>query len=113
MSDDLQPMVLSVCSYCRAGAGGECHTPGCAFCRSTAPDLPLAATLGRDELVEALAVAEGEYDGCPWETIPERPVHGDDPGWSQADYRQRAEAVLTAAGVIAAREIAAVTDTAA
>ncbi len=113
MSDDLQPLVLTVCALCRRGAGGECHTPGCAFCRSTAPDLPLAAALSREDLIDALAIAEGEYDGYAWETIPELPVHGDDPGWSQADYRQRAEAVLTAAGVVATREIAAVTDTAA
>ena len=83
MSDDLAPILLTVCSYCRAGAGGECHTPGCAFCRSTAPDLPLTAALSREDMIDA---ARGEMHDRSRE------------GASFAD----AEAVLRAAGVIAA-----------
>jgi len=29
------------CDLCLDGAGGECHTPGCIFYLSTAPDIPL------------------------------------------------------------------------
>lgn len=37
----LIPVSLTVCAACLAGAGGECHTPGCAFWMNRAPDIPL------------------------------------------------------------------------
>ncbi len=30
-----------LCDWCLMGEGGECQTPGCRLCLSTAPDLPL------------------------------------------------------------------------
>lgn len=33
----VQSVELVVCDPCLAGAGGECHTPGCAFWMHTAP----------------------------------------------------------------------------
>jgi hypothetical protein len=40
-SDDLQPVLL--CTLCRSGAGGQCHTPGCALWMNRAPDVPVMA----------------------------------------------------------------------
>lgn len=37
----LARVTLDVCQACLKGEGGECHTPGCAFWMSTAPDVPL------------------------------------------------------------------------
>ena len=34
-------VTLILCSLCLRGAGGECHTPGCALWINRAPDLPL------------------------------------------------------------------------
>jgi hypothetical protein len=32
---------LWLCVHCIAGAGGECHSPGCALHLNRAPDLPI------------------------------------------------------------------------
>lgn len=37
----LHRVTLMVCEFCLGGIGGECHTPGCAFWMSQAPDVPL------------------------------------------------------------------------
>lgn len=39
--DSLQTVSLTLCGQCIMGAGGECHTPGCALWMNRAPDLPL------------------------------------------------------------------------
>lgn len=51
--DSLSPVVLMVCEPCRKGAGGECHTPGCAFWMEAAPEFKIAGTLTRRELIKA------------------------------------------------------------
>lgn len=35
---DLVTFMLTVCSLCLNGAGGECHMPGCVFWMCPAPD---------------------------------------------------------------------------
>jgi hypothetical protein len=46
-----------MCDLCLAGAGGECHVPGCAFWLNRAPDLPIiVGDPGELERVTALAV---------------------------------------------------------
>lgn len=35
-------VTLVLCTDCLRGAGGECHTPGCALWMNRAPDVPLA-----------------------------------------------------------------------
>jgi len=30
----------TLCEFCLAGKGGECHVPGCALIRNRAPDIP-------------------------------------------------------------------------
>jgi hypothetical protein len=37
----LEIVTLQLCSSCLDGDGGICHVPGCALCRSTAPDIPI------------------------------------------------------------------------
>lgn len=32
---------VKLCGRCRAGEGGECHTPGCALWMNRAPDVPV------------------------------------------------------------------------
>lgn len=32
---------VQLCARCRSGAGGECHTPGCALWMNRAPDIPI------------------------------------------------------------------------
>lgn len=54
--DDVQPMILNICRRCRAGEGGECHTPGCNLWLNRAPDIPLESDLTRQERIEAGAV---------------------------------------------------------
>ena len=83
-SPPLWPMVLSVCGLCRNGEGGECHTPGCAFWMSAAPDVPFSGRLTRGEMIEAGAAAIHGGKGCTCRAG----AHGD------------AEAVLIAAGAI-------------
>lgn len=39
----LHRVELTLCSLCLDGAGGECHTPGCALWINRAPDLSLRA----------------------------------------------------------------------
>lgn len=41
----LRRVVLTLCSLCLKGAGGECHTPGCILWLNRAPDLPLRPEL--------------------------------------------------------------------
>ncbi|MCU1500567.1 MAG: hypothetical protein JWM47_4520 [Acidimicrobiales bacterium] len=41
LSTKLTSVNLTLCSRCLDGAGGECHTPGCALWMTTAPDVPL------------------------------------------------------------------------
>ena len=38
-------LTISVCTPCLADAGGECHTPGCAFWMQDAPTAELNAIL--------------------------------------------------------------------
>lgn len=33
--------LIQLCDLCVSGAGGECHSPGCAMWINRAPDLPL------------------------------------------------------------------------
>lgn len=44
-SEDTDPryheVTLTLCALCLDGAGGECHSPGCALWINRAPDLPL------------------------------------------------------------------------
>lgn len=37
----VRKVTLWLCDLCLNGAGGECHTPGCALWINRAPDLPL------------------------------------------------------------------------
>jgi hypothetical protein len=37
----LTEVTLTLCSLCLNGAGGQCHTPGCALWMIAAPDVPL------------------------------------------------------------------------
>jgi hypothetical protein len=37
----LNEVTLTICDLCLDGAGGECHTPGCALWLNRAPDLSL------------------------------------------------------------------------
>jgi len=37
----LRRVTLTLCESCIDGAGGECHTPGCALWMNRAPDVPL------------------------------------------------------------------------
>jgi hypothetical protein len=37
----LTQVILTLCSPCLNGAGGECHVPGCALWMNRAPDQPL------------------------------------------------------------------------
>lgn len=44
MADDEVPVkryVIYLCDLCVGGAGGECHSPGCALWLKRAPDLAL------------------------------------------------------------------------
>ena len=45
MSDRLHVVTLHLCEACIYGQGGECHTPGCAFWMSSAPDLSIREAL--------------------------------------------------------------------
>lgn len=99
----LHPMLLLVCSYCRKGAGGECHTPGCSFCRSAAPDIPLTAVLSRAELIAAGEMAVMDLDGDGFWLDVDDATDGDCEAYDAAitaRARREAEAVLIAAGVI-------------
>lgn len=49
----LHRVTLTLCSLCLAGAGGECHTPGCALWLRRAPDVAL--DLEMIEIHEGLA----------------------------------------------------------
>jgi hypothetical protein len=37
----LHQVTLWLCELCLAGAGGECHVPGCALWMNRAPDMPV------------------------------------------------------------------------
>ena len=44
MKDEIVPVrqvLMRVCDLCLSGAGGECHSPGCALWLNRGPDLPL------------------------------------------------------------------------
>jgi hypothetical protein len=41
--EEPRAVVLSLCGLCLHGAGGECHTPGCALWMNRAPDAPIDA----------------------------------------------------------------------
>lgn len=66
----LHDVCLTLCSLCLDGAGGECHTPGCALWLNRAPDLSL-----RDSwLVRSI-------DGIGWNadyTERDRPLSDED-----------------------------------
>lgn len=38
---DLECVTLPICTQCIDGAGGECHTPGCALYLNRAPDISI------------------------------------------------------------------------
>lgn len=44
----LHRVVVVICDLCLAGAGGECHVPGCILWLNRAPDLPLLRELYED-----------------------------------------------------------------
>lgn len=48
---------IPICDQCIDGVGGECHSPGCLFWASKAPDVPL-----RDKLESIF--------GCKIEKLP-------------------------------------------
>lgn len=52
MSDDigLTTVELRLCDLCLSGAGGECHSPGCALWMNRAPDIPLTDDYGQPYL---------------------------------------------------------------
>jgi hypothetical protein len=54
----LNRYLVYLCSLCVAGEGGECHTPGCAFYMSSAPDLPLTTPMVRQLPEPSMAVKE-------------------------------------------------------
>ena len=74
-------VIVSLCELCIAGAGGECHVPGCVLCRNRAPDLPLMPELIEDaptlaaesDLAEMRARVEGidvdEVAAAIWEVV--------------------------------------------
>ncbi len=37
----LYRLTLLLCEYCVTGAGGQCHSPGCAMWIRSAPDVPI------------------------------------------------------------------------
>ncbi len=41
MEPTLHKVVLTLCSACIDGEGGQCHVPGCALIRSAAPDISI------------------------------------------------------------------------
>jgi hypothetical protein len=41
--DDVVAVYLRLCRRCLGGAGGECHTPGCALWMNRAPDVPITS----------------------------------------------------------------------
>lgn len=88
------PMILNLCWHCRQGAGGECHTPECSLFLNRAPDVPVTATLSRDELIEAGADALA--------TRLVNPEFGPTHFQLKMRLRAQAETVLVAAGAIAA-----------
>ena len=38
---------IYLCRYCISGAGGECHSPGCALFLNRAPDIPVTEPMCR------------------------------------------------------------------
>ena len=48
----LRRVTLDICEPCIEGAGGECHTPGCAFWMRMAPEWPFYAAMTADEFNE-------------------------------------------------------------
>ncbi len=86
LEESVSPMILDVCGLCREGAGGECHVPGCAFWMNRAPDIPLSSMLTRDERI---AAADERMENF-------RPTKR----WDMGGRREKAEAVLLAAGCI-------------
>lgn len=50
--DNLYLVELTICGLCLAGAGGQCHTPGCALWLNRAPDL---------SLIDRVLMEEGVY----------------------------------------------------
>lgn len=54
---ELQRVVLTMCSTCLDGEGGECHTPGCALWMNRAPDVSIR---DKDETDE-FGLREGMY----------------------------------------------------
>src|SRR5450755_2561648 len=60
----LRRVTLDLCVLCLNGAGGECHSPGCALWINRAPDIPVNVIEGlyysftRDELIDAISTLE-------------------------------------------------------
>ena len=48
----VRDVTISLCELCINGAGGECHTPGCALWMNRAPDLPVWAAMTGQEVGE-------------------------------------------------------------
>ena len=61
---NLRRVTLYLCVLCLNGAGGECHSPGCALWINRAPDIPVNVIEGlyysftRDELIDAISTLE-------------------------------------------------------
>lgn len=54
---------VAICAPCLDGVGGECHTPGCLFWMSSAPDIPIrerALDANGYEIAHALSAARSE-----------------------------------------------------
>jgi hypothetical protein len=60
----LNRAVVIICDACLRGDGGECHTPGCVFWMSRAPDI-----LIRDRIYDAGGFVERLHDGLPHDFV--------------------------------------------
>jgi hypothetical protein len=62
-------VIVNLCELCIAGAGGECHVPGCVLWINRAPDLPLHPELMEDATIDELGLdsLRAVFDAaCAW-----------------------------------------------
>ena len=55
----LREVTLTLCHLCESGAGGECHSPGCALWMNRAPDVPLNIIASEPDLGRAANAMAG------------------------------------------------------
>lgn len=73
---------LWLCDLCLDGAGGECHTPGCALWINRAPDLPL-----RGNPMVTIPECDDSGENCPAHSdLPYAAAAQPAPGGSEAAY---------------------------